>query len=453
MAKRLNRSSSRLVLFALVAACLTVVSCGRPKPLQLQPLIDRVEKRPVILLPGFSGSALINPHNERVVWGNSVRVISPRDGGYELALPVLEEERDLQAYEARGVVLKMRFGIYTLDIYGSLVEAFTANGYTAGDIHAPTKDDNFFVFPYDWRYNNVRAAERLSRALERLRVVRGDETLEVDIICQSNAARIARYYIKYDGAPMKQAEAGDATPPQNVIVKNLFLVGTANGGATNGFRNLLEGRSYAPLIGRTFQPEVAFSFEAAFETMPSYRAPIFFDEEGSPLDVDIFDADNWKKYGWSIYSDEVAERLAKDRRRDLFGNDVDRADHLQRSLSRAQRLHQLLRADAEGFPSETRYHSIQNAYRPTRDRTLLTQDKEGKWQTIFPAHKKINETPLKELAYAPGDGHATLQSQEWLSPQEQAALEGETLFVPVYHRLIIRHETTHQSILRILAGM
>ena len=83
-----------------------------------------------------------------------------------------------------------------------------ANGYTLGDLDDPRPGESLFVFDYDWRRGNVESARMLSQALERLRVARGESALSVDLICQSNAARLARYYLKYDGASLADAEAG-----------------------------------------------------------------------------------------------------------------------------------------------------------------------------------------------------------------------------------------------------
>ena len=409
--------------FAAALACLTLalaIGCGRQKPLLLEPRPDPPQ-RPVILIPGLSGTKLLDPDKDRTVWGNAGRIVAPRDGGYELALPLSDAERDKQGYVTDGVIKRIDFGITKLDIYGTLIDNFLANGYEAGE--------TFFVFPYDWRYNNVDTARRLANQLEQLRIDRGEETLHVDIICQSNAARIARYFIKYGSASLEQAEAGEARPPTNIIVDHLFLVGTANGGATNGFRNFLEGRSYAPLIGRKFKPETVFTFEAAYETLPAYRTSIFQDEQGNDLELDLFDATTWQQQQWSIYHPKVEKRLNKNKRPDLFEDAAARAEHLERNLNRSKRLHAVLIQDIENYPP-TKIVMIQNNERETRDRATLKQNGKILWE------------PTTE-----GDGHASIQSQYWLSPQEKAAIVDDPLNIPVYHRLIIRHEQTQRAIL------
>ena len=437
-----QRHRLRPWLLALALLC----ACASREPPSLDPLLRVEPKTPVVIVPGFSGSMLRDPADGKIVWGTAGPLFFPRDGGYSMALPLDPVERERQGYEAFDVVRGMRIGFVKVDIYGELIGALEANGYRLGDFEAPTTDATLFLFPYDWRYNNVSAAADLTAKLQRLRRARGEPTLRVHVICHSNAARIARYVMKYGGAPLEDAETGRAGPPAGIHVEKLLLVGTANGGAANGFRNMLQGRSYAPLIGRTITPEVVFSFEAAFETLPVYRDPLFFDENGVAFDIDLFDATNWERYGWSVYAEKIEARLSKRERDDLFGDPGERREYLERSLDRARRLHEVLVRDVPGFP-DTRYYLVQNAYRKTPDRVLLRRDGKGRWETLFYPQRPLKKGPLFSLASSPGDGHATVLSQQWLSPQERDALVHEPLYVLSYHRTIVHHPTTHRVIL------
>ena len=435
----------RAWLLALTLLC----ACASREPLLLEPLVRLEPKTPVVIVPGLTGSKLRDPASGKLVWGSAGRVFFPRDGGYSLALPLDPAQRERQGFEAFDVVRRLRIGFVNIDIYGGLIDLLESNGYRLGDLEDPRPEDTLFIFPYDWRYNNVSIAADLIEKLERLRRVRGEPVLRLHVIGQSNAARIARYMMKYSGASLDDAESGSAGPPAGIRVEKLLLIGTANGGSTNGFRNMLQGRSYVPVVGRKFTPEVAFSFESAFETLPAYRDDLFFDENGQALNVDLFDAANWERYGWSIYARRTAKRLRKPGRVDLFGTPEQRRDHLERCLQRARRLHALLVSDVPGFP-ETRYYMVQNAYRETPDRVMLVQDAAGEWNTLFFPHRRVSRPRFFSLASTPGDGHAAVLSQQWLSPQERAALVAEPLYVPVYHRTIIHHPTTHRAILQYL---
>jgi hypothetical protein len=403
-------------------------------------------KTPIILVPGLTGSKLRDPKTGEIVWGTTARLLSPHDGGASLALsldPNLRKEADLIAFD---VIHRMNLGLKKLDIYGGLIDLLEAAGYRLGSLDDPHPDDTLFVVPYDWRRNNVSIAANLVVQLERLRVVRNESELRVHAICHSNSARIVRYAMKYGGAPLEEAWAGRARPLENVRVEKLMLIGTANGGSTNGFRNMHQGRDYAPLIGRTFKPEAIFTFESAFEALPAYRTDLFFGEAGEALDIDLFDPDNWERYGWSIYAQQATRRIRKKGREELYGTPEQRRAHLAQNLERSRKLHLLLMRDVPNFP-ETRYYMVQNDARPTPDRVLLTRDKSGEWRTTFFPERKVRKPPYVSLASTPGDGHAAVLSQEWLSPQEIEAFAVKPLYVPAYHRTLIRHPVTQKALL------
>jgi hypothetical protein len=403
----------------------------------------------VIIVPGLTGSKLRDPETGKVVWGNTARLLSPRDGGASLALPLDPELREGAGLVPFDVIHRMNLGLTKIDIYGGLIDLLQDAGYRLGTLDDPRPEDTLFVVPYDWRLNNISIAADLVAKLERLKAARGGSELRIHAICHSNSARIVRYAMKYGGASLDDAWAGRAGPPAGIRVEKLLLIGTANGGSTNGFRNMHEGRSYAPLIGREFTPEAIFTFESAFEALPAYRTDLFFDENGEALDVDLFDPANWERYGWSIFSPAAAKRLRKKDPDGLFGNPAQRRDHLARSLERSRRLQTLLMRDVPGFP-ETRYYMIQNDQRPTPDRVLLTRDRDGAWRTTFFPDRGVRKPPYAALASAPGDGHAAVLSQGWLSPQELEALAVEPLYVPAYHRTLIRHPTTQRAVMEFL---
>ena len=168
------------------------------------------------------------------------------------------------------------------------------------------------------------------------------------------------------------------------------------------------------------------------------------------MDVDLFDAESWKRYGWSIYGEKTADRIAAAERDDLFGTPEQRDDFLIRALDRARRLQQLLMQDVEGF-GNTRYYEIRNLDLPTPERALLIQ-KDGAWRTLTTGDKKVDRSEVfSALAGAPGDIHATEGSQTWMSPQELQAVAAPTVFVPAEHRKIIVRPESLRWILEFLA--
>lgn len=441
---------SVISLLLPLLATLLFAGCATHRPPVLEPLRDVKARTPVVLIPGITGTRLRDRETGRTVWGNSRSIFFPRDGGYRLALPIDLAEGERDSLEAGSLILHFRLlGLFRFEIYGSLIRLMEANGYRLGDLNHPRPDDTFFLFPYDWRHENLRAVQELAELLERLRQVRGDDVLRVNFICQSNAGRIARYFIKYGAAPLAQAESGTASRPSRIEVDKLILVGAANGGALSTLEELCRGRSYLPILGRKFLPETSFTYRSVYEELPAYRRDLFFDSEGRPLAIDLFDAANWETYGWSVWGRKARKRLSRTKHEDLFGDEKRRAEFLAESLDRAHRLHDVLSRDVRDFGG-TEYYLVQNVYLPTPERALLLQ-RQGEWRTLYGTHPRVSSVPyLQSLASAPGDRHATLDSLFWLSPQERKALAAPPAHIPAVHRKIILSEAAHRWILSYL---
>lgn len=402
MLSRLRRLALPLLL--LLAACGPRYP---PRPLPAEP-----PSTPVVFVPGVTGVVLRDSGTGEVVWGLGRNLLRPRDDGYGLALPTVTRDPGLPELEPVAPIERIvLFGIRK-PIYGPIRTLLTRAGYEEGDLKSPRPGDSLFFFAYDWRRDLTESAGLLRRQLEELRRVRERERLEVDLVCQSSGAHLCRWLAKYGGAPLE--EAGSGRLPPAISVRRLILVGASNGGSVRIRRELDRGRTYVPLVGRSMRPEVVFTYPSLFQDLPIYRRDLFLDEKGRPLDVDLFDPESWRRYGWSIYG---MERPAPR----FLGAEEERDDYLRATLSRARRFQELLRADASQF-RETRIYVIGSEDQPTPDRAVLVRKGE-KWNTFFTGDPFLRRRPrLYALATARGDEHATLASQDWLSPQERKAL-------------------------------
>lgn len=422
--KHFRSPGGRLLLLLLLSG--TLLSCAVHREPVLEPLRDSPERNPVVLIPGITGSQLREASSGRVLWGRGRNLLFPRDGGAEVALPFDPAERLAQGLEPFAPVMHIKlFGFYKKEIYAPIARLMEKNGYLLGD--------DFLIFNYDWRYGAVRAAHELLARLEELRLARGESKLRVTLICQSNAALIGRYLAKYGGATIPEAESGLSGLPPTIEVDKIILIGTSNGGSMRVLRELLRGRRYVRWIGRRILPETLFSFESLLESLPVYRKDLFFDGEGRSLDVDLFDADNWMKYGWSSHSDGAPAEL-----------------YLREMLDRTQRLQRLLVTDPAGFVPP-RYYSVQNSYRESPERAMLVRGEDG-WMTYFEDDEAVRRDPyLLSLAASPGDGHATVESQNWLSPMENRALAHPPFYIEGGHFEIILSPATMRRTLQFLA--
>ena len=363
-------------------------------------------KRAVVLVPGMTGTKLCDAESGRVLWGDTTRLLMPWDGGYRIALPFSgNDDRVVPC----GVIREMRVMQWRKDIYAGLIRFFERNAVP------------FTVAAYDWRRDNVTNARQLAATLDRLSAKHD----AVSLICQSNAAHICRYAIRYGDVSLDQAEKGERRLPRT-RVEQIILVGNANGGSIRILRELNRGRRYFRLIGRRFRPETFFTFPSLFQELPVYTTDLFV-----PVNVDLFDADSWENYQWSIYAPEVASRVERSER---FGTATDRRAYLVRALDEAQRFHRLLRAATGGALPQ--YYSIQSRDQRTPSRARLER-RGDRWVTSIDPD-------------APGDRHATLESQQWLSDEERTALAEPTIFVSGRHFEMITTDETREHLLRIL---
>ena len=442
------------IIFATVTILLVAVSVAvcapRPGPV-IEELRDLDPKIPVIFLPGITGSKLRYKETGKVIWGRVGNLFGPRDGGRLLGLPVAGPPAPGEVVEAFDIIEKMTlFRVVRVKIYGPLINALVQNGYVRGNLRSPRPQDSVLVYPYDWRYGNLDATRDLPELLENLRRVHGEETLRVVFICHSNAARVARWFVKYGGATLEEAEAGRTERPVNIVVEKIIFAATSQGGAMPTLGVLDRGVKYAP-FGRSFQAEYMFTLAGLYEALPAYRDDLFIDEQGETMPVDLFEASNWPRHHWSIYGAASQKRIARLGDDDpVLGTEDDRMAWLEERLSTAQRIQAMLMRDVPDFPS-TRYYQVQGTLKPTASRALLVKDSHGEWSTFTVKDKRLRKDQyLAARASAPGDGHATRDSQDWLSPQEKAAVAGADYSIDTVHRLMFTERLVRQRILEYL---
>ncbi len=324
---------------------------------------------PVVFVTGMTGVGLRDAATGKSVWGKGKNLIAPHDRGHGLARSLTASHAGPQLLPD-GVILELRlFGVIRKKINQQLLDLFVDNGYRFGDLEHPTPTDDFFFFSYDWRQDNVASAARLADQLEQLRRTRGQETLQVNLICQSNGAHLCRYFTKYGALVLEDAESGRARTPNTLTVEKLILVGTSNGGSIRALREMNRGRKYVDAIGRYWAPETLFTFLSLYQDLPSYTTDLFVDENGRPMAVDLYDVENWKRFQWSIYGRETSRQLDRADLPPWFGTAAERETFLGRALDRAQRFHGLLHRNAPDFGA-TRYYLINNMGNDTPDRRI-----------------------------------------------------------------------------------
>lgn len=425
-----------------VATALLLAACSRgPAPVAVPGPPPEV---PVVFVPGVTGSELRHRAGGELAWGAGRNLFLPRDGGYALAYPLAPPPAWQPRLEAGGVLEEVRLGPLRQPVYGPLLDALEARGYRRGDLEAPRPGGTLFGFPYDWRRSNVETARELLGRLEALRRARGEERLVVDLVCQSNGTHVCRYLVRHGGASLDEAESG-AGAPSWLAVRNLVLVAASSGGSLRILGELDRGRFYVPVLGRRMLPEVLFTFRSLFEDLPHDPEGRFLDSLGRSLDVDLYDPEAWRRYGWSVFHPASEVRLAEAGRGDLFAGPEERWAYLSTTLERSRRFQRLLARDPESGTAPC-YHVIGNAYEPTPRRAVLERVPGG-WRTLLPQDRALRADGfVRSLASSPGDGHATLESQLALSPRERQRLAGEPFFIRGGHFELILDPATHRRV-------
>lgn len=426
-----TRSSAPLAGIAL-AVILVAAGCTSIQPPVLDPAVAAMEDRPVVIfVSGLTGTVLYDRDEQRITWGDARSTILPRDRGRALARPIGGAE---DRVEVREPILDISLGpLYRYEVYRPIVTTLEANGFARGR--------DLFLFGYDWRQSNVESARNLARFVDDV-----GQGRPVVLICQSNGGYLCRWALRAGDVSLDEAERGVVRLPRTRVEALVFL-GTSHAGSLRILREIDRGRTYVPL-GRFLGPETFFTFESLYQDLPPWRDDLFVDGNGNRVDVDLFDAASWERYGWSIFGAEAARHA--DRHEGLFGDRETRVAFLRRALGNARRLHAILR-DAPP-PRGVRYYSIQNRSHRTIDRAMLVPDGEG-WQTLFIGDGRVDSRPgLAGLMATRGDLHAGAEGQDALSPGETAALAEPLIEVDGDHLGVIRSPASHRAILRIISG-
>ncbi len=381
-------------------------------------------KRPVVVIPGILGSELINPKTGEQVWPSAFRTSQE---GLPIS-PNLEANRDDLVPGKIVETAKLAKLLPEVYVYRDLLEALRRYaGYREGDWNNPAFDgdkDTFYVFAYDWRRDNVTNARELVRRLQQLKTKLQRPDLKFNIVAHSMGGLIARYAAMYGDADLP---AGDAAIHPTWLgaahIARIVMIGVPNEGSTDAFATLIEGysiteglRRRVPLLNKLTAEDAART-PSVFQLMPHASVVSFLDENLKPLQIDLYDAEVWKRYGWSaLHAPEFRRQFEN-----TDGTDGEsRADidaYLVATLNRARRFHQALDA-ADGTASPVVLLAIGGDCEETLNSPILLRDeKRNRWVTLTRPREfrtstgvKISKKTVTEAMYTPGDGRVTRAS-------------------------------------------
>ncbi|HZG50652.1 MAG TPA: hypothetical protein VEZ40_00830 [Pyrinomonadaceae bacterium] len=439
-ARRITHHASLIALVAALAAA--GAGCGARRTPDLErifaPARARKDKTPVIVIPGILGSQLMNRRTREVVWPSAFR--SSTDGLSLPTLPDLASNRDELVAERIVETAKLARLAPDIYVYYELLNALRRFGnYRDGDWDAPAPEgdrDTFYIFPYDWRRDNVESAQLLFQRVEELKRKLGRPDLRFNIVAHSMGGLVARYAAMYGDAGLP---AGDeAAPPQPTWagarhINKIFMFGTPNEGTMEAFATLLEGYSINEGLRRRIRllnklsREDAVTIPSIYQLLPHPEAVRFLDQNLAPLEVDFYDPAVWRKYGWSpINDEEFRARYRRGEVRDEEGSPhratlAELDAYFAAALTRARRFHAALDAHADTgatHASPVALYVFGGDCEETLNAPVILRDeRRGRWRTLTEPRelrdasgRKIKRRDVIRAMYEPGDGRVTRRS-------------------------------------------
>ena len=375
-------------------------------------------KPPVIIIPGLIGSELVNKETDEVVWFDLQR--SKTD---DLRLPIsadLDKNRDnLVPRDILRNIKYLKF-LPETEIYQKLASSLEIPGdYTEGKWDAPGENgfqDTYYVFPYDWRRDNVENARILNRRMAELKAKLKRPDLKFNIVAHSMGGLIARYAAMYgDTDALNGTRRPVPTWAGAAHINKIFLVGTPNEGSISSLNALVKGYALGggginiPFIQSLSKYDM-FTLPAIFQLLPHSGTIRAFDENLKPLKIDVYNPATWEKYGWAVYDDE---KFSKEF---TVEEQAQAKAYFRAVLHRARRFHEALDSKINA-KSAISIYLLGSECKPTLDGMVIYRDEKFRWRTLFDGDEfkrsdgtKVSGKTVKELLFAKGDGVVTQRS-------------------------------------------
>jgi pimeloyl-ACP methyl ester carboxylesterase len=411
-----SRGSPQRCTGFLISAVLLLGGCSSaPTKPDLKRLYQSanvvVEQPPLILIPGIMGSQLRDKSTRTVVWPGSIWRIAFHDYR-ELALDIdpvtlTGSPGNIEAFALADTAAGQHF-------YDTITDTLVDSGsFTLTTPGTPVRDPyerHLYLFPYDWRLDNVETARKLSALIDQLRLDYGRPDLKVDIVAHSMGGIVSRYLLEFGTEDTLDRDDAPITMAGESKINRLILLGTPSLGSTNTIENMVDGNKF--VVGR-IMPATLATLPSVYQLLPnSDRKPLIgidgrplrkVAEDGASPERDIFDVDTWREFQWSVFNPEVASKVGSPRGELLqqyFAKYLMRAGRLQRALEREQPASSVklivFGADCRLTPSRVLVESVNGHMVPRFDPKKIKYP--------LPDH------PYDALIREPGDGLVTKAS-------------------------------------------
>ena len=295
---------------------------------------EGIARNPVIFIPGFLGSKLINNKTRENIWGDFSAYESFT--GYsntelrDLSYPMVYGKPLNQIKDNAESVSIMReadisvAGIdFKINAYNKILDISKRDGYVLEGEPLP-KGKNFyslFTFHYDWRKDLAETSAilhkfvlekraYLQKEYERLYGIK-DYDVQFDFVVHSMGGLLVRYFLRYGDQKLPE----DGSLPVfdwrgSKYADRVVIIGTPNAGYLDTLYELLNGYSPVPGVADAYPPALTGTWSTYYQMLPvlSTRSVLYEDFADGPS-VDIFDPAVWVKHKWGLANPDQAENL------------------------------------------------------------------------------------------------------------------------------------------------
>ncbi len=397
-------------------------------------------RTPVIVIPGVLGSRLEDRETGASVWPGGLFDLVTGRRFQALALPIGADGR--VGPGDRLVPGELFFEAFGRDFYGEILRTLEGpGGYHCTAASAITAETDCVLLSWDWRRDLVEAAGRVDAVIAELRRLRSDPALQVDLVGHSAGGLVARYFVRYGARDVLDEEFPetriDAAGAE--AVRRIVLIGTPNYGSVSALQLAITGNDLG--IGlATIPPEVMATMPSLFQLLPNPARSWMIDERGERAEPDLYDAEVWRRFEWSIFEPKVRRRIAaRAATPEAAEEDLRRREaFFAHALVRARRFHQALSAPIADVDAE--YVVFGGDCDLTPARCLIeTVDGEVKVR-LHPrqVHNRLPGIDYEALMLEPGDGRVTKASLLARDTLDPTATDDPGFFPVAYAVFICR---------------
>lgn len=420
-------------------------------------------KTPIIIIPGLTGSELVNRTTGKTAWFRTSRA---KDDDVRLPMSGnLARNRDnLIAGDIIREVKITRL-LPEIEIYERLIDSLQkTGGYREAKWESATRadaQDTFFVFAYDWRRDNVENARLLVQKIDALKRRLRQPNQKFNIVAHSMGGLISRYAAMYGNSDIPAGKPKPTWAGAKHFDK-IFLLGTPNEGSLRSLDALMNGVSYIggglklPFVQDLTRFDI-FTIPSIFQLLPHDTTLIAYDEELKPLKLDIYTPATWDEYDWAIWKDpDFEKKFSATEQRNA-------RPYFIAALARAKRFQEALNANSTAAVPVSFYLMGAQCKDTLNAMVIRRNEKKDRWVTLFKADaftnsagQKVTGEQLKPLLFSEGDSVVPRRSLEASTIKANGLANALPIVSELYqcesHGKLVTNPTIQQQLFALLTS-